>query len=56
MTPNFVLQGMPLVDFKLNYGPYCKSRQVTPGVKLSLHLLATLGLIIVHSIYIWQLV
>ena len=23
VTPNFVL---PLVDFKLNYGPYCKNR------------------------------
>ena len=26
VTPNFVLEGMPLVDSKLNYGPHCHSK------------------------------
>ena len=34
----------------------CKNRQITTGVKLSYHLLAALSLIIVHSIYIGQIV
>ena len=35
---------------------FCNNQQITTSVKLSQCLLATLGLIIVHSIHLWKLV